>query len=241
MTPTTANKLEAGHIHAWTLDLASLPDHEWPNTTWLTEDERARAAGSGNPLVRRRFIQVRSALRWLLGMYLTMPPADIRIALGPHGKPELAGSRSGLAFNLSHSGNFALFAFALNRRLGVDVEIMHPRRNLSALSARILAPGELAVWQQSNAEEQEPLFYRWWVCKEAFGKAVGLGLQVGFTNCSVDPLIPRLLEIPGVYGPLSLWNLVYLPIARHVAAGLCYTGSPAVIEHAELSPKFLSP
>ncbi len=49
------------------------------------------------------------ALRRILSGYLGCPPDEVRYSYGPQGKPSLI-DEGGLEFNMSHSGDLALYA-----------------------------------------------------------------------------------------------------------------------------------
>src|SRR5947209_8170396 len=135
-----------------------LPDDE-VHVLRLGSGDRARAA---------------SAVREVLARYLGASPDAIRIVAGPHGKPELAGGE--LSFNLSHSGDIALVAVARARSLGVDVERIDPRRDVSALARRALDPAAATAVLALPAAERPVAFHRAWARREALAKCAGTGL-----------------------------------------------------------------
>ena len=106
----------------------------------LSADEMARADGLCFKQDRRNFILIRSVLRTLLGRYLGLAPGRLRFRYGLHGKPALDLSSEGLHFNVSHSGNLALLAFARGREVGVDVERMRHDLDIEGISARCFIP-----------------------------------------------------------------------------------------------------
>ncbi len=111
-------------VHIWQTDGANWPDLT-PLQAVLTEEERTRAARFLFVEDTRRFILGRGISRLLLGDYLGRSPSDLELATNQYGKPALAGEPA-LQFNLSHSGDRILHAFAWHRRLGVDVEAIRP-------------------------------------------------------------------------------------------------------------------
>ena len=69
---------------------------------FLSDDERERAARFHFERDRNRFVVGRGSLRETLGGLLEIPPAAVRFAYGPQGKPEL-NHETNLRFTLSHS------------------------------------------------------------------------------------------------------------------------------------------
>ena len=224
-------------VHVWTLDLSKAPPNGGDGENWLCAEELASSQRMGNVIVKQRFMRTRAGLRWLLGLYLDRHPTEVVFETGAHGKPRLAGTTdgSGLSFNVSHCGDLAMLAFAFDRRLGVDVEAMRPQRDLSTLAERVLAAEELAAWRRLDERKRVESFYRWWVCKEAFGKAVGLGIQVGFKSCVVEPDQPKLLRLPAEHGAPSGWQLIMLDMGSLYAAAVCYQGASATLRRADLT------
>ncbi len=87
-----------------------------------------------------------------------LPP----VGRSPRGKPFFPGL-DGRWFSLSHSGGLALCALSDGGPVGVDVELVRPRR--PKLPAYVLSPGELAPFDGSWGE-----FYRLWTLKESWCK-----------------------------------------------------------------------
>lgn len=102
----------------------------------LDADERQRAEAYRSADDRRRFVLAHAALRHVVAGRLGAPPAEIRWARGPHGKPELTGPWRGTEVNLSHSGDVAMVALAAYRRVGVDVQRVLPHLDAAAMAAR---------------------------------------------------------------------------------------------------------
>jgi len=134
----------------------------------------------------------RAAARIALADELDTDPAALRISRicdrcghPTHGRPRLAGDDR-ISFSLSHSGTVAVVAIVAGRvRLGVDVEVVRPRRNLAALAARVLNDREHARWLRlAHDDERLRAFLGAWTAREAYLKAIGVGITT------------RLREVP---------------------------------------------
>ena len=173
MSPTA--DLEDGVVHVWTFELSA--DNIQLDYFWrlLSEEERDRAGRYQFPALRHSFAISHGVLRILLGRYLQCQPALVAYAHGAFGKPALAGS-SRLRFNLSHSDNIGIYAFALNCDVGVDIERMRPVEELGAVATEHFCPDERFQILSLTPEERIPAFFRCWTRKEAYVKATGFGL-----------------------------------------------------------------
>ncbi|QQS54742.1 MAG: 4'-phosphopantetheinyl transferase superfamily protein [Candidatus Competibacteraceae bacterium] len=178
--------LSADGVHLWLADLDRPPRSLTKLATTLAADERERAARFRLPEHRDRFIVGRGLLRELLGAYLNRPVVALRFACGRRGKPLLAGedAGAGLHFNLSHSGDQALYAVA-RREVGVDLECLNRVVSTASVAERVCTPREWAVFQALPAERLREAFFNCWTRKEAIAKALGGGLASGLRNLEV--------------------------------------------------------
>jgi len=142
----------------------------------LDAAERARAARLATPLLRARFVSFRAGLRRLLAAYLGREPGGLRFAYGPHGRPELADAPE-LRFNLSPAADEALVAVTSGRAVGVDLELVDARIDLGAVAETVFADCERRALAACTPAGRAPFFFRTWVRKEAFIKALGLGFS----------------------------------------------------------------
>lgn len=219
----------SGEIHVWTVNIADwLPFLATLGAT-LHREERELAARLHFERDRRRFTLCRGLLRTLLGNYLSIEPLDIEFWLGPHDKPELASPVTPrVEFNLSHSGEAALFAFAVGRRVGVDVERIRPGTDVNGLAQQVFTPAEIEKLSSTPEREKEDLFFTLWTQKEAYIKAVGLGLSAPVREITVGQgLIPAGDDagIGLIDGYDARWSLVSLPAQDGYKAALAVEGS----------------
>lgn len=199
--PGAAHVGELRHheVHAWIIDLDEPAD--WPgcSRSLLDDAESARTASYLSPRDGARFAVSRTFLRCILGRYLGADPAALSFRTAPGGRPVLAGQQSfrglpgsRLQFSLSRSAGLAFLAVSAGP-VGADVEAIAAREGLAELAAARFGPGEAACIAGGGCAGS-PLnsFYRHWTAREAWLKAVGVGLA-GLRDtefdCRNDPAI----------------------------------------------------
>jgi 4'-phosphopantetheinyl transferase len=206
--------------------------------SWLSADEADRAARFRFERHRRAFVLGRAVLRALAASYLRIGPADVSFVYGPKGKPELAKIACPLRFNVSNSGDLAVYAFTLDCEIGVDVE--HRRRvvEIDSIARRFFAPGEVAELMNLPQTERQQGFFNCWTRKEAYIKAVGDGLSVPLDSFEVS-LLPgapaRMIGLDGSASAAALWTLhAFAPDTEYTGA-IAYRDHPRPIDIHPLS------
>src|SRR3990167_239339 len=185
-TPT----LSRGEVHIWRIFLDQ-PLVEAKNE-WLSPEEQARADRFIQAEHRRRFIVAHVGLRVILSRYLQELPQHVRLEQGSHGKPyvTIASQASFLQFNLSHTHELSLCAVAWDQSVGVDVEWIHLLPHEEVIAERFFSREETEALCALPSTERLRGFYRYWTCKEAYIKALGLGLSLNF-NRLTERLVPE--------------------------------------------------
>lgn len=231
LSPPQPLPLRPGEVHVWRAWLECPAEQRALLADSLSTAERDRAGRFHSEADRDRFVVARGGLRAILGHYLGVAAAEIHLSYGPHGKPHLAQSAHGLdlRFNLAHSHNLALYAFTAGCDLGVDLEAIRPLADADDIAARFFSARERAAYLALPAAERLEAFYRGWVRKEAYLKALGDGLArplAGF-SVSLGPGEPaRLLEVEGDPAETERWSLAALDPAPGYAAALAVEGQP---------------
>lgn len=181
-TPT----LSKNEVHLW---CQILPTEETPQNeeSILSLEEKSRANAFYFPKDRHRFVSAHIKLRCLLAKYLEIDPAEICFVHNRHGKPVIHAAQNlkHLTFNISHSHQCVLYAFARNQEIGVDVEYMKEGVDYDSLSRRFFAENEYQAIHRIQ-QQKNRLFYTIWSCKEAFVKATGLGLSYSLKDFEVS-------------------------------------------------------
>jgi len=151
----------------------------------LDDAERARAAAFRYAIDRDRFVARRGLMRLHLAGELGVPAYGLTIAEDDHGKPFLPDDPD-LAFNLSHSNGVALLATLRSGAIGCDIEWRNPELACPKVAARLFAPDEYAALAALPADQWVTGFFHCWTRKEAFVKALGLGLSYPLDAFSVS-------------------------------------------------------
>jgi len=145
----------------------------------------------------------------ILARALGTTAADVRIdrrcrhcGHPEHGKPFVAGA-AGLSFNVSHSGDVAVVAVALHAEVGADVEVLRPRRFLDRLATRVLTDDEYARWCALSSDARLEAFLRSWTGREAYLKAIGLGLRAPLRDALSEARGWTIAPIRGLTGAVG--------------------------------------
>jgi len=143
---------------------------------WLDADECLRASAFRRPIDRDRFVARRGQMRAQLGQELGNAPHQVRFGTDRHGKPFLRDDPD-LAFNLSHSNGLALLATMRGGAVGCDIEWRNPELACPGVAERLFAPEEYEALAALPPAQWVAGFYNCWTRKEAYVKAIGLGLS----------------------------------------------------------------
>ena len=166
---------------------------------WLSDDERIRAKRFHLERDRRRFIAGRGTLREILAALLNVNPASLLFSYGEFGKPQIAApvAAHSLHFNLAHSESIAVYATA-KHELGVDVECIREMDEAEQIASRFFSPREKGCLLALPAEQRMGVFFNCWTRKEAYLKAIGLGLDDCLEQIEVSLAPGEAAELLGV-------------------------------------------
>jgi len=214
-------RLAGGVAHVWLIDLRR------------TEGE-ARSTGEKSQFELERDVRAerrnhaRRRSREILARYLGCPPESVPIERGEGGKPSIGGSgSSGISYNLSHSGSFALMAVSKGRRVGVDLERVRPTARVGALASRFFSPKDADSIGALPDRVRLEAFFRTWARKEAYIKGLGGSVPGGLRRCEivVDRAgIPQILSSRLEPTETSCWSIRDLDAPPDYVAALAIEG-----------------
>jgi 4'-phosphopantetheinyl transferase len=183
--PLRSNRRWPDDVGVWRVDVAvDVPELANMIAT-LEVAEQQRALRYRQHIDRARYVSTRYVLRCLLSGWLGMPPQDLRLALGAHGKPYLRDYPS-LSFNVSHSGLCALIAISYGRRVGIDVEYIDDTFDWTTVAAVVCSTAEQQALAKTASAERQRAFFRLWTAKEALFKGVGTGITIDLPKIAVN-------------------------------------------------------
>ncbi|MGI4874111.1 MAG: 4'-phosphopantetheinyl transferase family protein [Janthinobacterium lividum] len=176
-------------LHAWHADLAA--DYSAAD---LAPAERERLTRLRTPTLRQTYGRAHVFLRAVLSHYTGVSASDLLISPDSNGKPTL--THFALHFNLSYRPGCALLAVSDAGPVGADVEPLQPLPDAAALVQQLFSAPEQAALHAVEPGGWWALFYTIWTRKEAYAKALGMGLGMEFAEFSVvDGLGPAGYQV----------------------------------------------
>jgi 4'-phosphopantetheinyl transferase len=153
----------------WLTDAATLSDTALAGYEgWLGEGERRRCARFVRAQRRRQFIAGRALLRSMLARLLGMAPPDIRLLERPGAAPLLVlPGHEQVGLSISHSGRWVACAASTLGRVGVDIELIDPARDIDALAGQAFGAQQRAALAARPPESRVRDFYTLWSTAEA--------------------------------------------------------------------------
>ncbi len=183
----------------------------------LSDDERARHERFHAQRDRNEYAVAHALLRTMLSALDDRPPDAWRFVAGPQGKPALADAQSPLAFNLSHAHGLVACAVTSGAAVGIDVEQVTRATDWRGIASRYFSPAELAEIDGVDPAVQAIRFFEIWTLKEAFIKALGVGLSQPLNAMTFSAERPEAVAFAlpsSVDG--GVWQFaLYAPTAAH--------------------------
>jgi 4'-phosphopantetheinyl transferase len=228
-SPPDDLRLNDDEVHVWRTALNRTETELERLRQTLAPDEVERARRFHFDKHRRHFIIARGHLRCLLSRYLEIEPRAVEFRYSPYGKPSLAPEHgvAPLRFNLSHSGELALYAFTRGRDIGIDVEHVRAEFAGMEIAERFFSRREFAALESLPDPLRTVAFFNCWTRKEAYIKARGEGLSFPLDkfDVSLAPDEPAaLLHTDGDAREAERWSLSELQAGTGYAATLAVEG-----------------
>jgi 4'-phosphopantetheinyl transferase len=129
----------------------------------------------------------------------------------------LEGGRGHVEFNLAHSGGGAVIALAGDAAIGVDMEFLRAIDDVESLARLVFSDAERL--ELELASDPVSAFLNGWTRKEAYVKALGMGLTAPLTEITVSLSGRAALFSTGLTEQsVSNWCLLNAPHPRAVVA-----------------------
>jgi 4'-phosphopantetheinyl transferase len=180
-------------VQVWVAAL-DVTDARYADLSRTIASEERRRAEDLPPILARRFVVARGILRDLLSGFTGTPAQKLKFGYGNAGKPLLLDHD--INFNISHSAELGLFAFAPDRPVGVDVENERPVRRLLDVAQRFMSEEEVRTLAATAPEKRDASFLESWVVREARLKAEGKSVWSGPESASTRDNLTHKLFTP---------------------------------------------
>lgn len=150
---------------------------------------------------QQEYLCGRALLRLMLEHWTGMPAKSHRFAKTDSGKPVCV---DGPAVSITHSGGLVACAIADSGDIGIDLEAVNPRRNVSAVARKFYSEEE-ASWLETQAADR---FFMLWVLKEAYVKSMGHSIFGGINGltCKVRPPHIEVVNASDSFRELGLYQ-----------------------------------
>ncbi|AWT43337.1 MULTISPECIES: 4'-phosphopantetheinyl transferase family protein [Streptomyces] len=163
-----------------------------------------------HPDVRTRFASSRILLKFAAAAVLDVSPPTVEIGYAGSGRPYLRGY-DGVHISLSHTDELLLVGLATGGVIGVDAERNDRRLYGPGLGRHMCTPHEVEEIEALPPDRRDPALVRLWTLKEAYSKAIGLGMQFRFTDFGFrsddsDDRPTELLRPDGTPGTTGEWT-----------------------------------
>lgn len=173
--------LELGKFdaHVWRVLLPSMQPAVKDLQRVLTDEETKFQRKLKIQKQATQYILRKAIIKLLLSKYSKLAPDKVKISVTSFGKPSLMLSESmpKLEYNVSHSGDWLLLVFSIAHSVGVDVEILKNDFPAIDIATRFFTYGESRALMECREPQRVQSFFKVWVRKEAYLKALGKGLH----------------------------------------------------------------
>jgi len=213
-------------IHVWVVAIQASESQCATLGRYLDPQETETASRIPHLQKQSSFVVAHGVLRCLIARYLTCHPSALKFVSSPQGKPQLAFPER-MQFNMTRSGPWAAFAFSSNCTVGVDLEEVRALPELPNIIRRVLCAEEATQLMLLPEPDRERGFICCWTRKEAYSKAIGLGLLTAFDDFCVaaHPDQPARMNSIGKDASLAAaWTIDDLPVPAGYAGALAYPG-----------------
>ncbi len=213
--------------NVWIVDVSSLNEEQIACCeTLLSTEEMERSRQFRFRRDQVSYGVAHALLRLALSYCETaIPPTKWIFIIDPNGRPEIDLERGlpVLRFNIAHAAGMVACIVTRDADCGIDVEAIDQCDGHEDIAANVLSVEEIDTFDLTEKSQQAILFCRYWTLKEAYAKAIGLGLSMDFKSISFD-LNQRSLRL---IGQPDAWQFEqWVPDEKHVVSAAIRTNGP---------------
>ena len=198
LTGRNGISFDTGDIQIWSISLDADENFRSACLNALGEKGRERISYFKFKQVQESYIISQGGLRLLLSYYLNIPTEQLQIGKLSKGKPYSIDNPE-LRFNMSNSGRRVVYAFSTEEEIVIDLEKLRELSHLDELIEKNYTSYE-RDYINKMPEHRLYRFFKFWTIKEAYLKAIGVGMRIppDNLNFSVQNGDYNLQSIKGV-------------------------------------------
>lgn len=225
-------KIKDDQIHIWYININDYQNHTNELMHYLDDQENKRAQQFKFAKDRNSFICSHAILRRLLSKYCNCDQKKILYNYNAFNKPSLNNDYN-INFNLSHSFHRGIIAITKNHPIGIDIEYMKNKPILDDLAKRFFSAHEYNEYKILPQQQKTLGFYNCWTSKEAFVKAVGMGLTFPLKNFTVNlnpELKAKILSSKNQTININEWKLHRFIVENQYCIAIAWSGLSKIIQ-----------
>jgi 4'-phosphopantetheinyl transferase len=178
-------------VHVWLTRPGDVtdPDQLQEYQSLLSADEKERYGRFHFDRDRHHYLVAHALLRKALSAYADVNPSVWQFSQNQHGRPEISGPdiAPSLRFNLTHTNGLVACVVTRDLDCGIDVEKRAVRGNLMGIAEKMFAASEQQDLMSLDGQEFLERFFTYWTLREAYCKALGVGIAGSKKNyCFVE-------------------------------------------------------
>ncbi|MFI7011782.1 4'-phosphopantetheinyl transferase family protein [Streptomyces sp. NPDC050145] len=175
-----------------------------------------------DPTVRLRFVASRLLMKYTAAAALRADPESLEVSYRLGGRPYLRGFDQ-IDLSLTHTGDLMAVGLSRDGRIGVDAEPADRQMRFDLLQAQMCTPSEAAELAPLPEDEQTAETLRLWTLKEAYTKALGQGMRLGFTEFGFGLRTGRLIAPDGNRASRGEWSFAtHHALDRYLLSTACH-------------------
>jgi len=229
--------IKEDEVHVWNISFPDFANNITFFTNVLSLEEIERTKAYKFLTDQHKFILGRGLLKYLLAKYLNVKIHNIKIIYNLWGKPFI-DTKDRLYFNISHSGDYALYAFTHCYEVGIDLEYIKVNIALDEMATTVFSKADLIYWETLEKQDKINTFFKYWVYKEAFLKANGKGWLGDETTLSLREITTFKKKSTFDEFPCKINYPYFFDCRAGYASALYVKGPPLQLKFLSLSHIF---
>lgn len=218
--------------HIWYVvpeTIRSISNIEWCRSV-LSEREHKRCKRLIFEKDRHRYLISHALVRQTLSRYINLEPPEWKFNTGERGKPEIANPIDlPLRFNLTHTQGLAACIVNLTTDCGIDAELISNRHNPRRVARRMFSAEEQHDLHRLEGQAQMEYFFERWTLREAYVKALGVGISFPVRKLCFDVQTGSDIHIhfqPDIEDHPADWQFrLFRPTQQHILSIALRNGS----------------